>query len=265
MGNVQVAKPEPVRTPAARTSRWPRPARSAARTTLGPNTASPGATITYRLDYTNLATTAANDGTNVVLRDVLDEDETFVDCSPACTDSGGSPAPSAGTSARSPTARVASSPSRHNCRRRTGSPSRTRATSQALRPIRTPTNNVSTLTTTTFTPPPTVHPTTTSVSCSPNPATFGGSTTCTATVTDTARAADGPDWLRHVQQGQRERHLQRRDVHAGRADLELEQLLGHIYRDAVGTGNHAIGAGYGADSTHTASSGSTDLTFNQRH
>ncbi|HWF51466.1 MAG TPA: hypothetical protein VG294_12575, partial [Solirubrobacteraceae bacterium] len=92
MGNVQIAKPGigqiPPGSPDLAVAKT---CTSGCSSTTGPNTATAGATVTYRLDYSNLATTAANDGATVVLRDILGSNETFVSCSNTCSDSGGSP------------------------------------------------------------------------------------------------------------------------------------------------------------------------------
>src|SRR5207249_6098681 len=71
LGNVQVSKPQAAQIPPGNPDlSVVKTCTSGCSSTTGPNTAVAGTTVTYRLDYSNLATTSANDGTTVVLRDI---------------------------------------------------------------------------------------------------------------------------------------------------------------------------------------------------
>ena len=262
MGNVQIAKPAPGQTPPGN------PDLSVVKTctvgcsaTTGPNTAIVGTTVTYRLDYSNLS--ATDGGTTVVLRDILSSNETFVGCSNTCSRSGGSPdtltwnlgslAPGATgfvtVQAQLTSTAGASVTNEGNI------------TSPQNESTSTLGNNVSLLTTTTQNAPPTIHTTSTSISCSPNPVTYGGGSICTATVSDTAASGKtAPTGTVTFNNGSASGSFSSTTCTLGSPTSTSSSCSVTYTPSAVGTGTHAIGASYGADSTHSGSSGSTNLT-----
>ncbi len=262
MGNVQIAKPAGAQIPPGNPDlRVVKTCTVGCSVTTSPNTATAGATVTYRLDYSNLASGPTNDGTTVVLRDILDANETFVSCSDSCVPSVGTPKtltwslgslPSGGSGfvtvqAQLPSTAGASSVNEGNI------------ASPQIDLV--PANNVSKVTTTTQNPPPAVHATSTSVSCSPNPVTYGASSTCTATVNDTAATGKtAPTGTVTFDHGAASGLFSSNTCTLGSPTPTSNSCSVTYTPVDVGTGTHAIGATYGADSTHTGSNGSTNLT-----
>ncbi|MGH2839852.1 MAG: hypothetical protein ACRDKY_03385, partial [Solirubrobacteraceae bacterium] len=260
MGNVQVAKPAPGQAPPGSPDlRVVKTCTVGCSATTGPNTAIAGTTVTYRLDYSNLS--ATDDGTTVVLRDILSSNETFVSCSNTCSHSGGTPdtlAWNLGTLAHGASGFV-------TLQAQLTSSAGTAVTNEGN--ITSPqidantANNVSTLTTTTQNAPPAVHSTSTSVSCAPNPVTYGGSSSCTATVSDTAASGKtAPTGTVTFNNGSSSGSFSSATCTLGSPTSTSSSCSVSYTPSAVGTGTHPIGASYGADSTHSGSSGSTDLT-----
>jgi hypothetical protein len=258
-GSVQISKPTTAQTPPGNPDlKVVKTCISGCSSTSGPNTATAGSTVRYQLDYTNLATTAANAGTTVVLRDILSDDETYVGCAPACAVSGGSPntltwnigslAPG-GTGSVTVDAQLTSTAG-------TAVTNRANITSPQIDLVSG--NNDSSLTTTTTEPS---HPTSTSVSCSPNPVTYGSSSTCTATVTDTSASnKTAPGGTVTFSNGTASGSFSSATCTLGSATSTSKSCSVTYTPSAVGTGTHAIRADYGGEAAHDTSNGSTNLT-----
>ncbi len=109
-----------------------------------------------------------------------------------------------------------------------------------------------------------VHSTSTSVSCSLNPITYGGSSTCTATVTDTAASGQtAPTGTVTFDNGSASGNFSSLTCSLGSPTSSSSSCSVTYTPSAVGTGTHTIGANYGSDSTHSSSSGSTALTVDK--
>ncbi|HWC85289.1 MAG TPA: Ig-like domain repeat protein, partial [Solirubrobacteraceae bacterium] len=262
LGNVQIAKPTIAQAPAGSPDlAVVKTCTSGCSATTGPNTATAGTTVTYRLDYSNLATTAANDGTTVVLRDVLDSSETFVGCSNTCADSGGSPDTLTWNLGSLPHGTSGFVTVQAHLTSTAGVAITNEGNIASPQIDSNPANNDSTLTTTTQSPPPNVDPTATSVSCAPNPVTYGASSSCTATVSDTAAGVKtAPTGTVTFNNGSASGSFSSATCTLGSPTFSSSSCPVTYTPTAVGTGTHTIGASYGTDTTHTGSSGSTDLT-----
>src|SRR3954454_13836276 len=260
MGNVQIAKPAGAQIPPGHPDlRVVKSCTVGCSVATSPNTAVAGTTVTYRLDYSNLS--ATDDGTTVVLRDILGSNETYVGCSDSCSHSGGSPDTltwNLGSLAHGASGFV-------TVQAQLTSTASVAVTNEGN--ITSPqtdsntANNDSQLTTTTQAAPPAVHTTSTNVSCSPNPVTYGASSVCTATVTDTAASGKtAPTGTVTFNNGGASGTFIGPTCTLGSPTSTSSSCSVGYTPSAVGTGTHAIGASYGADSTHSGSSGSTNLT-----
>src|SRR3954447_18466103 len=260
MGNVQIAKPAGAQIPPGHPDlRVVKTCTVGCSVATSPNTAVAGTTVTYRLDYSNLS--ATDDGTTLLLRDILGSNEAYVGCSDSCSHSGGSPDTltwNLGSLAHGASGFV-------TVQAQLTSTASVAVTNEGN--ITSPqtdsntANNDSQLTTTTQAAPPPVHTTSTSVSCSPNPVTYGASSVCTATVTDTAASGKtAPTGTVTFNNGGASGSLTSSTCTLGSPTSTSSSCSVGYTPSAVGTGTHAIGASYGADSTHSGSSGSTNLT-----
>ena len=255
-GSVQVSKPTLEELPPGNPDlKVTKTCVSGCSSATGPNTANAGSNVTYQLDYTNLASDA---GTTVVLRDILSGNETYVSCSPACAVSGGSPNTlswSIGSLAQNETGTVtvvaqltSNSGVAVTNRANITSPQADSATA----------NNDSSITTTTVEPS---HTSSTSVSCVPNPVTYGGNSTCTVTVTDTSASnKTAPGGTVTFGNGTANGSFSSSTCTLTSPTATSRSCSVTYTPNAVGTGTHAIGASYGGDSAHNTSSGSTNLT-----
>ena len=260
MGNVQIAKPAAGQgAPGIPDLKVVKTCIVGCSTPSGPNTAIAGTTVTYRLDYSNLSTT--DTGTTVVLRDILGADETFVSCSPSCVDPGGTPRvlswsfPSLAPGASGFVTLQAQLTSTAGVTvTNEGNITSPQVDSNNL-------NNVSTLATTTQNAPPAIHATSTSVACSPNPVTYGSTASCTATVSDTAASGrTAPTGTVTVNNDVAAGTFSSSTCTLGSPTASSSSCVVTYTPTAVGTGTHVISASYGADSTHTGSTGTTNLT-----
>ena len=111
-------------------------------------------------------------------------------------------------------------------------------------------------------PPPPIHPTSTTVNCSPNPTPVNAPTTCTATVTDTSSVPTTPTGTVSFTTNK-----------AGSFSTTMCTLAGTgssascsvTYTPSPGSeGTHTITGTYGGDLTHSGSQGRFDLTVIKR-
>ena len=106
------------------------------------------------------------------------------------------------------------------------------------------------------------HNTSTAVSCTANPVTYGGTTTCTATVTDTSTGPTAPGGTVTFGNGGASGSFGSTTCTLSGGSSPTSCSVTYT-PGAFGTGSQTISASYGGDSTHSTSSNTTTLNINK--